>query len=464
MVWDFAEVNIFSGSTGNFIGQLEWVEKVLRRSPSGAQATAVTANAAERDYQRVVISTDPPYYDNIGYSDLSDFFYVWQRRSLRDIHPRLMGTMLVPKAEELVANPYRHDGKSGAEKFFESGFESVFERMRQSATEDYPITVYYAFKQSETTTSGESSTGWATILEGIVRAGWTVTATWPVRSELGNRMIGSGTNVLASSIVLACRPRSESASTIDRGGFLSVLRSELPTKLRALQQAAVAPVDLAQSTIGPGMAVFTRYSKVTEANGSAMRVRTALELINQVLAEVLTELEGDFDSDTRWAITWFRQHGFEEGTFGEAETLATALNTSLSGLERGGIVISRGGKVQLFAPAKLPESYDPRRDQRLSVWEASLHAVRVLDSKGISDAGRLVANLRQAPGPRIDLDTVKELAYLLYSIAERKNWSAIGQIFNNLASAWPDILRASESGTSTTVQTGFDLESLKDDF
>ena len=464
MVWDYAEIDPFSSSSGNFLGQVEWVARCVDVAPASQGATAVSASASSRDYSGMVVSTDPPYYDNIGYSDLSDYFYVWQRRALRSIHPKLMGTLLVPKAEELVANPYRHGSKTSAEKFFESGFEEVFTNMRKGANDEYPISVYYAFRQSETTQGGQSSTGWSTILEGIVRAGWTVTATWPVRSERGGRLIGVGTNALASSIVLACRPRSESAASIDRGGFLSVLRSELPSKLRELQQAAVAPVDLAQSTIGPGMAVFTRYSKVTEADGSAMRVRTALELINQVLAEVLNELEGDFDSDTRWAITWFRQHGFDEGAFGEAETLATALNTSLPGLERGGILTSRGGKVQLFAPVQLPDSYDPRRDQRLSVWEASLHAARVLDSKGISDAGRLVANLRHAPGPRIDLDTVKELAYLLYSIAERKNWSAIGQIFNNLASAWPDILRASESGTSTTVQTGFDLESLNDDF
>lgn len=464
MSWDFAEANPFSASSGNFLGQLEWIEKVVRRSPSRASSMVNAANAAELNYGGVVVSTDPPYYDNIGYSDLSDFFYVWQRRSLREVHPRLMGTMLVPKADELVANPYRHNGKSGAESFFETGFESVFQRMREEATPDYPITVYYAFKQSETSKSGESSTGWATILEGIVRAGWSITATWPLRTELMNRQTGQSTNALASSIVLACRPRGGSAASIDRGGFLSVLRSELPSKLRELQQAAVAPVDLAQSTIGPGMAVFTRYSKVTEADGSAMRVRTALELINQVLAEVLTELEGDFDSDTRWAITWFRQHGFDEGAFGEAETLATALNTSLPGLGRGGILTSRGGKVQLFAPANLPDDYDPRRDQRLSVWEASLHTARVLDGKGIDAAGQLVANLKRAPGSRIDLDAVKELAYLLYSIAERKNWSRIGQIFNNLATAWPDILRASESGASTTVQTGFDLESLDDEF
>jgi putative DNA methylase len=464
MAWDFVEVNPFSRSAGDIGVAIDSIVRAIVRLPDGIAGNVSQKSATERSYKGLLVSTDPPYYDNIGYSDLSDFFYVWQRRALREVFPELMGTLLVPKADELVANPYRHGSRKNAESFFEEGFVQVFRGMREGANLDYPITVYYAFKQSETSEAGEASTGWSTILEGMIRAGWSVTATWPVRSERSGRMIGVGKNALASSIVLACRPRSESAASIDRGGFLSVLRSELPSKLRELQQAAVAPVDLAQSTIGPGMAVFTRYSKVTEADGTAMRVRTALELINQVLAEVLTELEGDFDSDTRWAIKWFQQHGFDEGSFGAAETLATALNTSIQGLERGGILTSRGGKVQLFAPAQLPDSYDPRRDQRLSVWEASLHAARVLDSKGISDAGRLVANLRQAPGPRIDLDTVKELAYLLYSIAERKNWSAIGQTFNNLASGWPDILRASESGTSTTVQTGFDLESLNDDF
>lgn len=464
MAWDFAEANPFASSSGSISEDIAWVVRALARVPAQGVATANQADASTRPYKKFVVSTDPPYYDNIGYSDLSDYFYVWLRRSLRGVHGKLMGTMLVPKAEELVANPYRHEGKDGAEKFFESGFEAVFGRMRDGARSDYPITVYYAFKQSERTQNGESSTGWATILEGIVRAGWSVTATWPVRSELSNRMTGSGTNVLASSIVLACRPRSESAASIDRGGFLSVLRSELPAKLRELQQAAVAPVDLAQSTIGPGMAVFTRYSKVTEADGTAMRVRTALELINQVLAEVLNELEGDFDSDTRWALKWFHQNGFDAGLFGDAENQATALNTSVPGMERGGILTSRAGKVQLFAPAKLPDDYDPRRDQRLSVWEAALHTARVLEAKGIEEAGQLVASLKKAPGSRIDLDAVKELAYLLYSIAERKNWSTIGQTFNNLATAWPDILRASEAGASTTIQSGFDFESLDDGF
>jgi len=464
MVWDFAEVNIFSSSTGNFLGQLEWVHRALISAGQTTPGAAIQADASSRDYRGYVVSTDPPYYDNIGYSDLSDYFYVWQRRALRAIHPRLMATLLVPKAEELVANPYRHKGKAGAEAFFETGFEHVFEGMRAGANLEYPITVYYAFRQSESSLDGQSSTGWSTILEGIVRSGWIVTATWPVRSERGGRLIGLGSNALASSIVLACRPRSESASSTDRGGFLAVLRSELPKQLRQLQEAAVAPVDLAQSTIGPGMAIFTRYSKVNEADGSAMRVRTALELINQVLAEVLNELEGDFDSDTRWALKWFHQNAFDEGVFGDAQNLATALNTSVAGMERGGILSSRAGKVQLLAPAALPADYDPRRDQRLSVWEVALHTARILEDKGIEAAGQLLISLKSVPGLRIDLDAVKELAYLVYSIAERKNWSAIGQTFNNLATAWPDILRASEISAPANVQAGFDFESLDDEF
>lgn len=466
MVWSFAETNPLSlKSAGGLTTTISGMAKVIRTlGVSKALGTAVQADAATRDYSNAVISTDPPYYDNIGYSDLSDFFYVWQRRSLKSIHPRLQGTLLVPKSEELVANPYRHGSSQLAETFFENGFNSVFRQSRAAANSDYPITIYYAFRQSESSADGIASTGWATILQGLVEAGWVITATWPVRSERAGRMISNGTNALASSIVLACRPRSTSASSIDRGGFLSVLRSELPKKLRELQQASVAPVDLAQSTIGPGMAVFTRYSKVTEADGTAMRVRTALELINQLLAEVLNEFEGDFDSDTRWALKWFHQNGFDEGSFGDAANQATALNTSVAGMERGGILTSRAGKVQLFAPFELPHDYDPRRDHRLSVWEAALHTARVLESKGIEDAGKLVARLKLSPGSQIDLDAVKELAYLLYSIAEQKNWSTIGQTFNNLATAWPDILRASEASANTSVQNGFDFESLGEEF
>ena len=261
----------------------------------------------------VLISTDPPYYDNIGYSDLSDFFYVWLRRSLRSVHPDLLSTMLVPKAEELVANPYRHDGKDGAKEFFEDGFRRVFARARETALADFPITVYYAFKQSDAGDDGTASTGWETLLDGMIRSGWAITATWPMRSELSNRMLGQGTNALASSIVLALRPRPDDAPTTDRRGLIAALHDELPDALRKLQQGAIAPVDLPQAAIGPGMAVFSRYAKVIENDGTTMTVRSALARINEILDQVLNEQEGDFDAATRFAIAWYRQHGYDDG-------------------------------------------------------------------------------------------------------------------------------------------------------
>src|ERR1019366_8837168 len=281
-----------------------------------------------------LISTDPPYYDNIGYSDLSDFFYVWLRRSLRRIHPDLLSTMLVPKAEELVANPYRHDGKDGARDFFEDGFRRVFARARKSALADFPITVYYAFKQSDAGDDGTASTGWETLLDGMIRSGWAITATWPMRSELSNRMLGQGTNALASAIVLALRPRPDDAPTTDRRGLIAALHDELPDALRKLQQGAIAPVDLPQAAIGPGMAVFSRYAKVIENDGTTMTVRSSLARINEILDQVLNEQEGDFDASTRFAIAWYRQHGYATGKFGVADDLARARNTVVETMER----------------------------------------------------------------------------------------------------------------------------------
>ncbi|RYH16882.1 MAG: DUF1156 domain-containing protein, partial [Alcaligenaceae bacterium] len=317
-----------------------------------------------------MISTDPPYYDNIGYSDLSDYFYVWLRRSLRPIHPDLLSTILVPKSDELVANPYRHGGKDGAQQFFEDGFRDVFRNARISALPDFPITVYYAFKQQSTTDQGEASTGWETLLEGMIRSGWAITATWPMRSELGNRMLSQGTNALASSIVLALRPRQDGAATIDRRGFIAALQAELPQALRDLQLGAIAPVDLPQAAIGPGMAVFSRYAGVIESDGSKMSVRSALARINEVLDQVLSEQEGDFDATTRFAIAWYRQHGYLTGKFGDADNMARARNASVDALDRDGILHSRAGKVTLIAPVDLPHDYDPLTDSDISAWEA----------------------------------------------------------------------------------------------
>ncbi|MGC3994527.1 MAG: hypothetical protein QM779_10535 [Propionicimonas sp.] len=417
--------------------------------------------ALEAASSTALISTDPPYYDNIGYSDLSDFFYVWLRRTLRDIYPDLLGTMLVPKAEELVANPYRHGGKEGAKDFFEDGFRKVFARARQSALPDFPITVYYAFKQSESSEAGETSTGWETLLEGMIRSGWSITATWPVRSELSNRMIASDTNALASSIVLALRPRPDDAPTTDRAGFIAALQAELPDALRKLQQGGIAPVDLPQAAIGPGMAVFSRYAKVVEASGQPMSVHSALARINEILDQVLNEQEGDFDATTRFALAWYRQHGYTTGQFGDADNLARARNTSVAAMDRDEILTSRAGKVALVRPADTDAGYDVTTDEHTSAWEVLHHVIRSVQSEteGVGPAGELLARAAARPNGPVDPDLVKELAFLLFSIAEKNGWTADALAFNTIATSWPDVTAAARSvpARSEPVQGVFDF-------
>lgn len=458
MSWDYAESNPWGGSGGDFEEDLLWISRVLDRSSGGVPGAVKQASAAGRGYSGYLVSTDPPYYDNIGYSDLSDFFYVWMRRSLRSIHPRLLSTMLVPKTEELVANPYRHGGRSGAHEFFEDGFRKVFLKARESAFTDLPITVYYAFKQSETTAAGESSTGWETLLEGMIQSGWAVTATWPVRSELSNRMIGSGTNALASSIVLALRPRPLSALSTDRREFVEALKAELPQALKELQQGAIAPVDLPQAAIGPGMAVYSRYSAVLEPDGSKMSVGSALARINEILDQVLNEQEGDFDSTTRFAIAWYRQHGYNTGTFGDANNLANARNTTVDAMDRGGILTSRAGKVQLIKPSDLSTDYDMLTDLHASNWEALHHLIRVMESEGITPAGEFLRTALSRPDGAIDADLVKELAHLLFRIAEANGWTKDALNFNTLVTSWPEIHDIARSDApAENSQSAFDF-------
>lgn len=444
MTWDFAEGNPFFTSTGSISESVRRVSAVLDVLPAERLPGYVAqADAATRSYDNYVINTDPPYYDNIGYADLADFFYVWLRRSLGPTYPEVMSTILTPKEPELIATPYRHNGNwEAAERHFERGFVETFTQMRAGHHPDYPLTVYYAFKQSETdAVDGTASTGWETLLSGLIEAGWSVTGTWPVRTERTGRSRDIGSNALASSVVLACRPRQATVGSTDRRGFLRALRSELPDKLRKLQEGNLAPVDLPQSAIGPGIAVFSRYSKVTEPDGSPMRVRTALGLINDVLADVLNEQEGEFDQDTRWAIRWFEQFQWGKGAFGDAETLAKAYNVSVKGLQDAHITKSGDSKVWLVAPADLPELYDPETDARISVWEAAMHLSRLLEGKGsgsgLGPAGELLAGIRRRGA--FDEDAIRDLAHLLYSICDRRRWSESGQLFNNLASAWSDL-------------------------
>ena len=445
MTWDFLESNPFSKSTGNFLGQIDWVSQSVKGSSTSFAGFVEQSDATVAKYVDVVVSTDPPYYDNIGYSDLSDFFYVWLRRSLKGIHPRLLSTVLVPKEEELVANPYRHGGRDGARCFFEDGFERVFARARRNANPDYPMTVYYAFKQAETTADGRTSTGWATILGAMIRSGWTVTATWPMRSERGGRMTSVGTNALASSIVLVLRPRPDGAPIIDRRGLMRELRACLPGAVETLRSGGIAPVDLAQAAIGPGMGVFSRYSRVVGPDGSDMSVAEALVQINAVLDEVLTDQDDDLDPDTRWCLSWYETHGFDEGPYGDAETLASARNASIDALRRSGVLNAGGGRVWLIAPPDLPDDYDPRTDDRISHWEVVLHLARALETGGLDSTGRLLAAARERG---LDGDSLRSLAYRLYDLAEKHGRTADGNLFNGLGSSWPEIETTARSATA----------------
>jgi len=461
MVWDFAEANpLKTGTSGSLDVMVTAIAKMLEPLGVGAIPSVEQADAATTNYAGAVLDTDPPYYDNIGYSDLSDWFYVWLRRSLRAIHPTLLGTMLVPKAEELVANPYRHGGPDGAKRFFEAGFENVFRRARESAAADFPICVYYAFKQSETDDSGDASTGWETILGSMVHSGWSVTATWPVRSEFSGRMVATGSNALASSVVLALRPRPEGAPITDRRGFIAAMKRELGPALRELQQGGIAPVDLPQSAIGPGMAVFSRYAKVIESDGSEMTVRSALARINEVLDELLTEQEGDFDPTTRFAIAWYRSNGYEAGSFGDAENLARARATAVSAMERGGILSARAGKVQLYRPTDLPDDYDVTSDQHTSAWEALQHTIRIQETKGIPAAGAFLNDASRRSDGAVDLDLVKELAYLLFQVAEKNGWTKDAISFNGIATSWSELLDSGRTAAPVSTAATLDFDAL----
>ncbi len=454
MVWDYAETNPFAGAGGDLFGTVlsvcEVIEKQFKHIGRGCVSQA---NAAGQEISSgKLISTDPPYYDNIGYADLSDFFYVWLRRSLRPVFPDLFATLAVPKAEELVATPYRHGSKEKAEAFFLDGMTQAMHRLAEQAHPAYPVTIYYAFKQQELEDSKQKlersratsypltptsyvSTGWDTFLAAVIEAGFGISGTWPVRTEQPKGLRAFEQNALASSIVLVCRKRPENAPTASRREFLNALKDELPEALKHLQAGNIAPVDLAQAAIGPGMAVFTRYGRVLDAEGRALTVREALALINEVLDEALAEQEGDFDADTRWALAWFEQLGFEEGEFGVAEQLSKAKNTAVSGLVEAGIVAAGRGKVRLIKPAELPADWDPMSDNRLTVWEMVHHLLRVLESGGEAAAAQLAAKLGS------QAETARELCYRLYTVCERKKRAVDAMAYNALVQSWPEIAR-----------------------
>jgi len=451
IVWDFVEGNTLGDAIGSWLVCVDRDADCMEVIPAGAVTPGVAeqtdATKMPSDVNRLVVSTDPPYYDNVPYADLSDFFYVWLRRVLGRIYPDLFSTVLVPKAAELTAAPNRFDGdKDKAKKHFESGFRQVFTGLRERLDSRFPLTVYYAFKQEDDEERGadddegggvDLTTGWETLLEALISSGFTITATWPVRASQAWRMRAMGSNALASYIVLACRPRPADAPRAGRNAFVAELKRELPSALRHLQQGNVAPVDFAQAAIGPGMAVFSRYSAVLESNGKPMTVRTALGLVNGIKDELLGEAVEELDKDTRWAVTWFSGNGFEWGEAGQANLLANAQATAVNGLVAAGIVEVKGNQVRLFRPEELPVGWQPESDKRLTVWEITHHLMRVYvhEKKGDSATAGL---LRQLGGKA---DVARDLAYKLFTICENKKWSKEAQGYNALVMGWPELTR-----------------------
>jgi len=442
MNWDYCESNTLGSATGGIESGINQVAGMLDSmcvSASigyGFQTDAQSVSVSDR-----VVSTDPPYYDNISYADVSDFFYVWLRNSLKSILPDLFATLAVPKAEELVATPYRHGIKDKAEAFFLGGMTKAMQRLAEQAHPTFPVTIYYAFKQTESDgEDGTASTGWDTFLDAVIRAGFSVSGTWPMRTERGARSISIDSNALASSIILVCRPHAADAPAATRREFVTALKAELPVALAHLQHGNIAPVDLAQAAIGPGMAVYTRYTKVLDAQGKPLTVREALSLINQTLDEALAAQEGDFDADSRWALAWFEHAGFAEGEYGVAETLSTAKNTSVAGLAEVGIVKSSRGKVRLLRPDELPADWNPSTDPRLTAWETVHQLIRSLEKGGEGAAAALVAKLATKAEP------ARELCYRLFTICERKKRAAEALAYNGLVQSWPEITRLARGG------------------
>jgi putative DNA methylase len=438
MTWDYAEGNPFSYSSGSWAVTLDWITRVISMNGMAFNIGHPMQCDAARGYISMdkVVSTDPPYYDNVGYADLSDFFYVWLLRTLKPIFPELFATISVPKAEELIAAPHRHGSKEKAEIFFLDGMTSALKQLANQAHPAFPVTIYYAFKQSENDGfNGSISTGWETFLNAVISAGFAVTGTWPIRTELGNRTRSLDSNALASSIVLVCQPRVPGAPSATRREFVTALKVELPLALLILQRGNIAPADLAQAAIGPGMAVYTRYAKVLDAEGKPLSVRDALALINQTLDEALAEREGDFDADTRWALAWFEQYGFTEGEYGIAEVLSKAKVTSIEGMKQDGILSSKAGKVRLLRPEELVTIWDPLKDKRLTAWEVVHRLIRAMAEAGEVATAALVAKL----GSKAEV--ARELAYRLYTLCERKKRATEALAYNSLVQSWPEIIR-----------------------
>jgi putative DNA methylase len=455
ITWDYAELNLFGDWLANYsaalekvIDPIEYAFPLICDAGSAVQSSAISVKLRNR-----FISTDPPYYDNIGYADISDFFYVWLRRSLRSVFPDLLSTISVPKAEELVAATYRHGDKARAERFFLDGMTQAMNNLAVQAHPSAPITIYYAFKQAETDAKdGTSSSGWVTFLDAVLRSGLAITGTWPMRTELGNRMRGNESNALASSIVLVCRPRAIGAATISRRQFIRQLNEALPLALDAMtrgsegEHSPVAPVDLSQAIIGPGMAIFSRYDAVLEADGAPMTVKTALQLINRFLAE------DDFDGDSQFCLRWFEQHYWDSGQFGEADVLARAKGTSVAGVKESGVIESGGGKVRLLKWKEYPSDWNASSDKRLPVWEALHQLIRAYNTEGDSGAAKVLA------GVASKAEAARQLAYRLYTLCERAGLAEDARAYNEVVTGWSGIETAAVKVATPQQRSLFESE------
>lgn len=432
MTWDFAESNPFCNSSGCFSNMLEWIVKCVDEFPATITGEAEQVDAqADCGLRNIMVSTDPPYYDNIGYADLSDFFYVWMRQSLRDIYPNLFSTMLVPKAEELIATPYRHEGsKEKAKEFFEDGMLEACKQIHNYTEDDIPVTIYYAYKQSDFNPSGDAS-GWESMLNAIIRAGFAITGTWPMRTEMANRSIASGTNALASSIVLVCRKRPEDAPQTTRRTLIAQLRRELHPALKKLQESNIAPVDLAQAAIGPGMGVFSRYSSVLEADGSEMTVRSALQVINEQVDAYFNEQVGGLDTESRFCVDLYLQNAYDDIPFGEAEILSTAKGAHIPNMVNHGVLYAKAGKVHLVKREDLPKAV---LLDETNIWLLTQQLTYAMETGGIEQCAKQAAALYGS-----NAEHAKDLAYRLYTVAEQKGWTSEAFAYNALVVSWPDI-------------------------
>jgi putative DNA methylase len=449
MVWDFSEGNPLGNNSGAWVVFIDGIYKAFLKAFEETQplsrGTALQADASTQEISTTkIVSTDPPYYDNIGYADLSDFFYIWLRRSLRSTFPELFATLAVPKAEELVAAPYRHGDKEKAEAFFMDGMTQAMHHLAEKTHPAFPITIYYAFKQSDTGKEGTSSIGWETFLDAVIKAGFVICGTWPIRTENGSRMLGQGTNALASSIVLVCRKRDLDAPTVSRRDFLREMKQALLEAFDDMTGGAIAPVDFAQAIIGPGMGVFSKYSAVLEANGNPMSVHDAIILINRTHDEYFSSVADDFDSDTRFCISWFEDHGWGTGKFGDADVLARARGTSVDGVREAGVLEASRGNVRLLKPSEYPADWSPEKDNRIPVWEALHNLIRTHQAGGNEAAGELLARILG------NWTTVRQLAYRLYTLCERKGWAEDARTYNELIISCHEI----EDISNETVSTG----------